>query len=142
MLCCLWTFGIWLPQIEGQYLKQPGDVALTAIPGYPLSEEIPCVLDRQYSTVEWEQDSSTDGLNSISHNKAIYPQYDNVYEFVNHDPWDYSIRIKLVPANQSQVRCFFVDTNWVNHSTWSNITLTGKHGVDTWTLISLDVFTH
>lgn len=116
-------------QINSQFTKQPGDIALIGIPGYPLTVVIPCVLDVDYELqdVSWEHQIETEKPKAISLNRTIYPRFQGTYEFDRHeDKLDFSILMKLVPWYKPQVRCYASHYNLdISYSSWSNITYVG-----------------
>lgn len=110
------------------FVKQPGDLALTATPGYPLEQSIPCLLENiTYQEVGWEQKSRNQPVGLIALNREIY--FNGTYAFISrNDPLDYSISMTTVRSDEPSLRCYVLDQNdEIKHSSWSNITYTGMH---------------
>lgn len=116
----------WLP-IRSQFLRQPGDISLTAIPGYPLSGYIPCILERPYEQwMGWEQQTKNGKAKSISDDREFHPPYQQIYTFKDGDPWVYSITMRLVPFSQPKLRCCVMHQYLsVRYSSWSSIMYIG-----------------
>lgn len=116
----------WL-QATCQFVSQPGDVELTAIPGYQLHGYIPCILEAiPYVQVGWEQKTETNETKTISSNRTLHHLYNGSYMFKDGGPLDYSIQVKEVQPTWVQMRCFVMHPSFqFNYSSWSNITLTG-----------------
>lgn len=116
----------WLPTYS-QFVKQPGDVTVTAIPGYPFDDNIPCILKNSiFQEIGWEQRIDKQQKRTVSSNRIFYYQHASMYAFANNDSCDYSISIIAGPPNKLQVRCYVRDLNAdVSYSSWSNITYTG-----------------
>lgn len=141
-LFCIWIVTALFP-ICSQFVKQPGDVALTAIPGYPLSEYIPCILERvRYVVSGWERTGHSGKAESISDNRTLHHDVSNVYELDNDDPWDYSLLMKVVPPTPPQLRCYVLDEKgYMNYSSWSNITYSGMFTLMYYTKLCFRMFT-
>lgn len=127
------TGGCFLRVTTGSiFIEQPGDFALTAIPGRLLSTHIPCVLEKNiYSGIAWEQLSQTMAHTrnvkptTVSNQRVFYPEYTGTYEFQNNADLDYSVIMREVPSDEVQIRCYVIFLNRVVYSSWSNITYIG-----------------
>lgn len=90
ILCYLTLTALFWTPSSSQFVKQPGDVTRTAIPGYPLRGYIPCILERiPFQLVGWEHKLKTGEPTGISTNRSFHSAYQNWYEFLNNDQWDY-----------------------------------------------------
>lgn len=122
-------FEICSATVQGYFIEEPGDVALTVIPGLPIAEYIPCILNTStYRWVGWEQESNNHNTSCISSNRKMHMPYKNTYEFRAQDMWDYSLIINTAPSSGTQLRCYVVDQRLCYspcYSSWSNITYTG-----------------
>lgn len=119
---------LWL-RASCQFVSQPGDVELTAVPGYQLPDYIPCILDGStYTKVGWEQETTNRKPHIMSLNRQFYAKYNGSYVFKEpqNSTLDYSISIREVQHTVARMRCFVMNPHLqFSHSSWSNITLTG-----------------
>lgn len=102
---------------------------LTAVPGYQLSDYIPCILDSStYPQVGWEQEMTNGKPHTMSLNRQFYAKYNGSYVFKEPEDnaSDYSISIRKVPHTVARMRCFVMNSHsQFSYSSWSNIKLTG-----------------
>lgn len=118
-------------QSSAQFVTQPGDIALTVVLGYPLSQHIPCILENNsYLQVGWELKNQSVGRLGISTNQVIY--YKNMFAFKKNNNntavmFDYSLILKTSLPSETQLRCYVMYPNTsISHSSWSNINYTGR----------------